>query len=352
MATIKVMNASQINPEAPVEIKLTAVNPDEPAGVVGIPGPQGKDGKSAYDIAVKNGFNGNELQWLASLKGTAGAPGAKGDTPIKGVDYFTEEDIQDFIEQIPAPDLSDYNKNLYIKSGTNLTVELRTLLGDWNEAQIYTSVSQINGYNIFLDGYPVIGVRKSAYYGLPELIFWCHHSQDNRWYLVGLHASSSMLYPFLDTTSIESLQLQISASQICLTADERFPSTTRDISAQFAYIKENYATKDEVNTKQGTLEFNTTYNASTNKVATMADISNAISNATSFGFEIVNSLPTTDISTSKIYLVFKPTSGTNQIYTEYIYVNGDWEIVGDTQITVSALSSQEVQTIWNTASTT
>ena len=32
-------------------------------------GPPGKDGKSAYEIAVSNGFEGTEQEWLESLKG-------------------------------------------------------------------------------------------------------------------------------------------------------------------------------------------------------------------------------------------------------------------------------------------
>lgn len=49
------------------------------------PGPQGEkgedgsDGKSAYQLAVANGFGGAEAEWLASLKGADGAPGAKGE---------------------------------------------------------------------------------------------------------------------------------------------------------------------------------------------------------------------------------------------------------------------------------
>lgn len=35
----------------------------------GEPGNDGQDGKSAYEIAVENGFNGSESEWLASLKG-------------------------------------------------------------------------------------------------------------------------------------------------------------------------------------------------------------------------------------------------------------------------------------------
>ena len=38
----------------------------------------GKDGKSAYDVAVKNGFEGTETEWLASLKGEMGDRGNPG----------------------------------------------------------------------------------------------------------------------------------------------------------------------------------------------------------------------------------------------------------------------------------
>jgi hypothetical protein len=47
----------------------------------GIPGPQGRpgqDGKSAYQIAVDDGFVGTEEEWLESLKGQDGQDGAPG----------------------------------------------------------------------------------------------------------------------------------------------------------------------------------------------------------------------------------------------------------------------------------
>lgn len=116
-----------------------------------------------------------------------------------------------------------------------------------------------------------------------------------------------------------------------------------------AYL-DDYITPSITN-KQDALVFNTAYNASSNKVATMADITTAIGGISSFSFEIVNSLPATG-SSSKIYLVAKSSSGTNQVYTEYIYVNNAWEIIGDTQMTIDTLSNAEVQTIWNTASAT
>jgi hypothetical protein len=61
-------------------------------------GKDGKDGKSAYEIAVKNGFEGTEAEWLKSLHGKDGK------TPVKGTDYWTEEDkeeiVADVLEQI------------------------------------------------------------------------------------------------------------------------------------------------------------------------------------------------------------------------------------------------------------
>ena len=49
-----------------------------PIGPQGLQGERGQDGKSAYEIAVANGYTGNEAQWLASLKGRDGEPGRDG----------------------------------------------------------------------------------------------------------------------------------------------------------------------------------------------------------------------------------------------------------------------------------
>jgi len=53
-----------------------------PAGPPGadstVPGPDGADGKSAYELAVENGFVGTEQEWLDSLEGEPGSEGAEG----------------------------------------------------------------------------------------------------------------------------------------------------------------------------------------------------------------------------------------------------------------------------------
>ena len=45
---------------------------------------------TAYAIAVENGFTGTQAQWLESLK------------PTKGVDYYTEADKQEIIDDVLA----------------------------------------------------------------------------------------------------------------------------------------------------------------------------------------------------------------------------------------------------------
>lgn len=49
-------------------------------------GTPGKDGKSAYEIAVSKGFKGTEEEWLASLKGDPGEDGAIPNISIGTVD--------------------------------------------------------------------------------------------------------------------------------------------------------------------------------------------------------------------------------------------------------------------------
>lgn len=79
-------------------------------------------GKSAYEIAVANGFEGTEEEWLESLHGEKGdkgeqgevgpqgATGADGYTPVKGKDYFTAEDMTKMVTEVTTAikDMPDY----------------------------------------------------------------------------------------------------------------------------------------------------------------------------------------------------------------------------------------------------
>ena len=47
-------------------------------------GANGKDGRSAYEIAIENGFVGTAAEWLKSLKGRDGLPGKDGADGLPG----------------------------------------------------------------------------------------------------------------------------------------------------------------------------------------------------------------------------------------------------------------------------
>lgn len=62
------------------------------------------------------------------------------------------------------------------------------------------------------------------------------------------------------------------------------------------------------------------------------DLVNAISQ---FNAVIVTTLPTINISTTTIYLVAKTDAENNDYYDEYIYINNQWELIGNTKIDLS-----------------
>ena len=74
---------------------------------------KGKDGRSAYEIAVEHGFVGTETEWLESLRGADGKDGLPGKDGKNGVDgkdgitpdmssYATKTDIADLQKQIES----------------------------------------------------------------------------------------------------------------------------------------------------------------------------------------------------------------------------------------------------------
>lgn len=61
------------------------------------------------------------------------------------------------------------------------------------------------------------------------------------------------------------------------------------------------------------------------------EIAGLISAIPKFSIEVVNQLPASNISATTVYLL-KDTEKSGNLYTEYIYVNGAWEILGSQQV--------------------
>lgn len=87
-------------------------------------GEKGDTGLSSYELAKLNGYEGSLEDWLETLKGEQGIQGPQGEkgengvTPEKGVDYFTQEDIQEMTMNVikskkTSPYVDDTTKVLY-----------------------------------------------------------------------------------------------------------------------------------------------------------------------------------------------------------------------------------------------
>ena len=125
-------------------------------GANGTDGKPGKDGLSAYELAAKNGFTGNESAWLASLKGDKGDQGPKGDDGQNGVNGVDGKD-----------GLSAYT--IAVKNGYNGTEEewankwLRGTIvsADVDDAGVM-SMTDINGNVINTNLAPIAKAASSA----------------------------------------------------------------------------------------------------------------------------------------------------------------------------------------------
>jgi hypothetical protein len=95
-----------------MEVNVTATSEQNVFNVTvaqggsGSQGPKGDPGKSAYQVAVDNGFVGTESGWLASLKGEqgpAGQDGADGQQGPKGDTGEQGERGEQGIQGEPGP---------------------------------------------------------------------------------------------------------------------------------------------------------------------------------------------------------------------------------------------------------
>lgn len=95
----------------------------------------------------------------------------------------------------------------------------------------------------------------------------------------------------------------------------KYTDTTYDLSG--------YATKEDVPTKISQLTNDKTFK-------TEEEIKQLISDSQKLKKEIVDSLPTTG-EVDVIYLL-KNKNDSNNVYTEYLWINDNWEIIGDTKV--------------------
>lgn len=113
---------------------------------------------------------------------------------------------------------------------------------------------------------------------------------------------------------------------------------TSDVDSKINTAKSEL--QNSINTsKQDKLTFDDTPTANSDNPVKSGGIKNYVDGQVSkipkFSIAVVDQLPTSDISTTTIYLLKESKTDTQNIYAEYIYVNNAWEILGTQKVDLS-----------------
>lgn len=161
----------------------------------------------------------------------------------------------------------------------------------------------------------------------PELDSTSVHPVQNKAIAVPMAALQASILTKAEQSDITRIDLDISALQGSLltkASKSEVPTKVSDLSNDSGFVTNtvnnliNYYLKSEVYTK--------------------ADVDTLISAVSSLDIQVVETLPTTGISRTTIYLLPKSTSQSSNVYDEYINLDGTtagWEKIGDTQIDLS-----------------
>ena len=109
-----------------------------------------------------------------------------------------------------------------------------------------------------------------------------------------------------------------------LPSGTKIPAKTSDITNDSGFITKAVADLTNYYTKSQTY--------------TQAEINALVSAIPKFAISVVSALPTTGISTTTVYLVISGTDG--DLYTEYIYVGGAWEILGSQRVDLTGYATE------------
>ena len=163
--------------------------------IEGNEGLRGKEGKSAYQVAIENGFSGTEQEWLNSLQGE---PGPAGHTPVKSVDYYTEEEKQEIIQEaskkviVPTKTSDLENDSGFVTNIVNDLVNYHLKSEVYTKEEVQSLLGRISSLELIkVDVLPIEDIKTSAIYLVPSErseennIYTEYIYMDNKWEVIG-----------------------------------------------------------------------------------------------------------------------------------------------------------------------
>lgn len=75
-----------------------------------------------------------------------------------------------------------------------------------------------------------------------------------------------------------------------------------------------------------------------------SEVNNLVDSLPKFSFNVVESLPTSNISPTAIYLIVSQTPEDNNLYEEYVHINNKWELIGSQAISLDGYATEEFVT--------
>jgi hypothetical protein len=134
--------------------------------------------------------------------------------------------------------------------------------------------------------------------------------------------------------------LTVNGTAVDVNASTRIAAITTATKVSDLTNDSNFQTDSQVSTS-----ISTALASYYTKTEADSAIASAVAAASHLKYSIVSALPTADISDTTIYLVAKASTANNQsttdAYTEYMYINSAWEVIGDTSVDLSSYSTTD-----------
>lgn len=291
--------------------------------------------------------------------------GPKGDKPVKGVDYFTQEDINDIVSQIETKDidLDGYATKDYVDEAVSGVVVSETdpTVPGWAKQPnkpTYTA-SEVGALpadtQLFSGNYEDLSNKPT----IPTVPSNVSAFTNDAGYLT----SHQSLTDYATKAYVDDAIADIPAGGITVETDPTVPSWAKQAT------KPTYTANEVGALPADTVLFSGSYNDLTDKptipevpanvsaftndagyltshqsltdYATKSYVETAIRGAESglLKRSVVQALPVSDIDEDTIYMVAK-TGSTGDVYDEYLYVNSNWEHIGSTDVDLTGYATE------------